>query len=70
MTNTQLYLAIAVPVVFNAALLLMFKWGVDAKFRAVNDQPVLMNNRLESSLEYLVDHHGKIEKLDERTKKL
>ena len=70
MTNTQLYLAIGVPVVFNAALLFMFNWGVDAKFRAVNGQLVLMNSRLESSLEYLVDHHGTIEKLDERTKKL
>jgi hypothetical protein len=63
MTNTQLYLAIGVPLLTNLLAIIGLAKYMDAKLEPINSQ-----------LKFVVDnmmlHHGKIATLEERTKNL
>ena len=67
MTNTQLYLAIGVPIVVNFLALIgtqySLKTYMDARFDSINSQ-------LKFVVDHMMLHNGKIATLEERTKNL
>lgn len=62
MTNTQLYLAIGVPLITNLLGILGLAKYIDAKIEP-------MQGQLKQLVDYMVLHEGKISTLEERTKK-
>jgi hypothetical protein len=47
MTNTQLYLAIGIPMLFNAALVALLMAYINARFDGVNDKFAGINARFD-----------------------
>src|SRR5215471_11100706 len=61
MTDTQLYLAIGVPVITNALIIGLLMKYIDSKI-----DPIAKN--VDMLVQYMVSHEGRISMLEERTK--
>ena len=56
MTNEQLYLAIGLPILFNAALLYILKWGMDTQLGTLRDGMIDRFNQVDKRLDFLLEH--------------
>jgi hypothetical protein len=63
MTNTQLYLAIGVPLLTNLLAIIGLAKYIDAKIDPISKQ-------VNDLVQYMILHEGKISRLEERTKNL
>jgi len=64
MTNTQLYIAIIVPLVFNGGVMAVLVLYLNARFEAVTQRLSAIESRLERIEKKLDDHAERIARME------
>jgi hypothetical protein len=67
MTNLQLYLAIGIPLLGNGMVITILILYINAKLEGVNSRLDTLGKNVDTLVQYMILHEGKIARLEERT---